>query len=83
MAVQIDLEVLLKGKRSMKNRYAMICDFGKYGSDYIYILAYNDAKNFEDVYNNYEKYQGNNNTFLELHIESYEHMDLFGWLYKQ
>ena len=68
---------------TLGNRYAMICDFGKYGSDYIYILTYNDAKNFEDVYNNYEKYQGNNNIFLELYIGSYEFMSHWGWLSKQ
>lgn len=64
---------------TLGNHYVMIYDFSDYGSDYIYILAYNDAKSFEDVYNNYEKYQGNNNTFLELYIRSYEFMRHWGW----
>lgn len=66
---------------SLRNYYAMSYCFGDYDFNYYSVLVYNDAKSFDDVYNNYEKYEGNNNTFLELSINSYEYMGYWDSLF--
>ena len=58
----------------LENNYAMAFEFQVYSYDFISVTIYNDAKSCDDVYNNYEKYEGNNNIFLKLYIKSYEYM---------
>ena len=67
MPYQGEIDFILNGK------YAIIYSFDTDDPVNFYTIIYKDVKYFDDIYNDYNKYENNNNTYLCLSINSYDY----------